>query len=644
MTKLKFIHFKVFVLSILFTQASLAQVDAESRFYTETFNNGVNRNIITDYGAIINDGQDDSQVLTTAINDVSSRPNGGKIYFPAGTYHLKFVHLKSNVHLVFHKNAVVKLPPNDNPWGAIFWIGNRETVQNVSIRGDGGRFTIDVSDAEFSEICIVAKVENVKNFLIDNVHVIENYTQQACFVFGRGHNGGYPEGGILKNLDVIDAEFGYGLVQIGLGSKILFKNIQSTGGICLRLEPADRELTGAKDIVGRNITCTNGNSAVMLSPHSSIGGTINVHGVKSVGCSFGVRIERGFGPYGDGRGRYANDSRVTGILAEYGTNAQVRSDHFLYLPCELKNVEKRRPINWEVSNGWYYDAVSIAPVIYDQGDGDGFYKVEFGQVGFSGFRYQPKVILNSITDKIPDSQCNNSSSNFVTIRKGNASNFAIDGGNGGTNGQNVHLWAYNQNNVNQQWEEINRGNGFYSYKKRNTNFCIDGNNGGSNGQNIHLWTCNNGNQNQHFRKVSLGNNRFRLEKRNASNVSIDGLGGGANAQNVQMGSSNNNSGNQQWIITRVNTAKANKNKLAIRDGASLEKLKIYPNPTKGLMRISGFNNLVSSIKVLNSLGQVIMESSSTESPKNEMSINVSRLQSGVYWVVAGSQTSIFVKE
>jgi len=53
----------------------------------------------------------------------------------------------------------------------------------------------------------------------------------------------------------------------------------------------------------------------------------------------------------------------------------------------------------------------------------------------------------------------------VHIRKRNAQNFALDGNFGAENEQNVYLWNASEDNVNQQWIEIDRGNGFYSYQK-----------------------------------------------------------------------------------------------------------------------------------------------------------------------------------
>ena len=139
--------------------------------------------------------------------------------------------------------------------------------------------------------------------------------------------------------------------------------------------------------------------------------------------------------------------------------------------------------------------------------------------------------------------------NLVHMRKRNATDFAIDGGRRGADGQNVSLWSQNQNNVNQQWLEIDRGDDYYSYQKEGTNYCIDGQNGGVNGQNTILWTCNANNRNQHWKKIAVDGSYYRLEKRNSPAYSLDGGGnGGENGQNVYLWRSSNVNENQHWWI------------------------------------------------------------------------------------------------
>ena len=137
----------------------------------------------------------------------------------------------------------------------------------------------------------------------------------------------------------------------------------------------------------------------------------------------------------------------------------------------------------------------------------------------------------------------------IHITKRNADDFAIDGNFGAANRQSIYLWSENKNNVNQQWVEINRGGGYYSYQKNGTNHCIDGNNGGANGQAVYLYRCTENNQNQHWQKITTSGSTYRLQKRNSPSYSLDGGNDGENGQPLYLWESNNNNQNQQWFIS-----------------------------------------------------------------------------------------------
>ena len=57
------------------------------------------------------------------------------------------------------------------------------------------------------------------------------------------------------------------------------------------------------------------------------------------------------------------------------------------------------------------------------------------------------------------------SGNVVHITKSNATGVAIGGDSGGSNWDPVYLKSSNSGDVNQQWIEIDRGGGYYSYQK-----------------------------------------------------------------------------------------------------------------------------------------------------------------------------------
>jgi len=156
-------------------------------------------------------------------------------------------------------------------------------------------------------------------------------------------------------------------------------------------------------------------------------------------------------------------------------------------------------------------------------------------------------VLDTISNYRQSQSVESGSGDFVSMTKQNAQGFSFDGQDGAAARQGILLGAYNSNDQNQQWEEIDRGNGYYAYKKRGTNHCIDGNNGGANGQLVYLYKCGTNNENQHWKKVNI-NGRYRLEKRNAPAFSIDGNRRGQEGQEVYLWKSDNANQNQQWIF------------------------------------------------------------------------------------------------
>lgn len=137
---------------------------------------------------------------------------------------------------------------------------------------------------------------------------------------------------------------------------------------------------------------------------------------------------------------------------------------------------------------------------------------------------------------------------LVQFRKSNALNYALNGGGAAPSpGQNLKLWAYSSTNDAAIWEEISRGNGYFSYQKVGTGYSIDGGSGGSNTQNVDLQVTDANDFDQHWEKVDKGNGNFQLKKRNA-NFGINGGNGGSNGQNANLYNANSNSQNLQWVI------------------------------------------------------------------------------------------------
>ena len=142
---------------------------------------------------------------------------------------------------------------------------------------------------------------------------------------------------------------------------------------------------------------------------------------------------------------------------------------------------------------------------------------------------------------------NNNSYPLVQIRKRNAQNFCLNGYSSTPfPGQNVRIRSFIADHPGMTWEEIDRGNGFYSYQRVGTNYSIDGGNGGMQDQNVYLWETDANNYNQHWKKVAVGGGYYKLEKRNKRAFSINGGPGGTNNQNVNLWDTSNPSQNLQW--------------------------------------------------------------------------------------------------
>ena len=219
-------------------------------------------------------------------------------------------------------------------------------------------------------------------------------------------------------------------------------------------------------------------------------------------------------------------------------------------------------------------------------------------------------------------------SNLVHIKKRNATGFAIDGMGGGVNGQNIHLWGANQNNANQQWIEIDRGNGYYSYQKQGTNFCIDGGRDGANKQNVFLWQCGNNNQNQHWQKVATSGGAYKLIKRNASGYALNGGSNGTNGQNVNLFNSSNTSQNLQWIITPVGAAKAS-------ELPENKTITILPNPVTNAITIQSAEGAV--LRIYDIHGKEVLIQNIVS---NKQSIDMSTFAKGLYYIKINESTTV----
>lgn len=371
-------------------------------FYDDSFENrSVVKDLKADHGVPTDGSTDISAVLQGAIDELSEN-GGGMLTIPAGSYTFSNIQLRSNVHIgIDHQATLIPHVGQTVKNTTLFELGKAdEEIENVSIRGLGGRFTVKFF--EYTKGLQVVSTGNVKNFYIANFHCIDAQTALSCVNFNatgiETGGSGLPNQGTVENISVENAHYGYGVVQTQAAKNVLFKNLSGTGGATLRFETGltkmnDAQFGGLFNLVGENIECTNGNCAVMISPHAMTNGVVRVDGVKSVGCGFAVRIEGGFvskkyATAGLKPGTFAERSYVKNIEATFGEHAQLKQKHLPYMPLELMNSVR---IPEEAEFATPFIGPSIAAVLNDAN-----YRVDVENVTAHGFQFADDVVTEPV--------------------------------------------------------------------------------------------------------------------------------------------------------------------------------------------------------------------------------------------------------
>lgn len=384
----------------------MAQVDREENFYTPPETCKLVKDLRHDYRVDNSFETDDSAKLQQAIEEVSRR-GGGRIVIPSGDYCLANVILKSNVHLELDAGVTIRPPvtigkTNKGTFRSYVVFGlpgePASPVENVSVAGQNGSFTVDLRGCENPGSRVVS-IQHAKNFMIANMRVEDDYSKFSAVVLN-GANG--AENGIVKNIHVSNADYGYGVVQMQTGVNILFKNLYGKGGATLRFESHNHDLrdTGNADvidrIVARDIRSECGNAAIMLSPHFVTNGTVDLENITAIGSGFAVRIENGFttkeeAALGLKPGSFDSRTSLRNVKAVFSeTGAQLKSKHYKYMPLDLQKKVSKSPIR---PGGKSFHGPSIAVVVYDCN-----YTIDFDDADVTqadGFRPGQRVVRNA---------------------------------------------------------------------------------------------------------------------------------------------------------------------------------------------------------------------------------------------------------
>lgn len=401
-------NFKIIVLIVTLVLPGFLQLHAqvESDFFKDTSTSVIVKDLVLDYGVNNQDEQDDSPLLQQAIDEVSAL-GGGKIMLPYGTYYLMGIFLKDNVHLMIDSATTIV---GAAPTGVIFSMGLARkgadalvTIRNVSIRGNGGRYTVDIRHGEVNEKLWFANCRNVDNFMIADFNIQDHYTKMSGVTLNTGwYEDQYvmARNGVVKNGDVVNAHVGYGLIQVQCCSHVLFKNLSGQGGVTLRMESGavanSPEYILIDDVWGRKISSRYGSSAFIMGAHTKKNGYVNIKNVYTISSGSGGGIGKGYVTEAEAAagltpGYFSPDSEVDSVHAVFGYNAQVKWKNFDMVPCPIRHL---------ISDDKTGDSVShLAPSFAAMSHNDT--AISLTNVTWEGFKYQSNLIVSK-EDELKD--------------------------------------------------------------------------------------------------------------------------------------------------------------------------------------------------------------------------------------------------
>ncbi|VGO18545.1 glycoside hydrolase family protein [Pontiella sulfatireligans] len=392
------------ILLILVFFACIANSDAA---YTEVMKtDGPEKNLKTDYHLVDDNAEvDQSDKLQKAIDEMSEK-GGGRLIIPKGTYQFFGVAMKSNVHILLEQGTVIR--PSLIKAGKVCVLtfvsdeGPERFVENVSIRGLNGRYTIDFSQGGSLCGARFIRCERVRNFLIADADIRDSQTGYSAMNFCPSKVNGAntwevfrPTNGTVRDCSLFNSHHGYGLVQFHGAENLLFENLYSRGGITLRFETGSGgDYAGVFDITGKNIVNENGETAVALYPHAVQNGNVWIDGVTAISSGWAVSAGGGGPPSKkdmaknpDSKpGRFGDDSYVINVHAIFGKTAQIAKKGACRTPKEyIKDLKVP-----EDADGQYFEGASIGVV--HEGILNDTYQLRIENVTSEGFKYNDGIV------------------------------------------------------------------------------------------------------------------------------------------------------------------------------------------------------------------------------------------------------------
>ena len=284
---------------------------------------------------------DDTRAFVECQRQLAS--TGGCVSIPPGEYQVMGVPLNtSNIHWQFSGSAVIKpfhAYTTNSDYTDLFIVGaTNASGWNVAPRGEpkgpsltpvtnvaftgpsGGHMVIDMQHPPVCPWPVRGvRFGSVSNFSLHNVLVKQanNNTDPSlpcpglrpALSMSHGPDWNSPSYGHVENITALGGWPGYGLIQVQAATFVHFENLDSTGGVTLRMETGGDNGYVA-DITGNNIICRDGSTALMAGPHAQVNGKFNVKNLYAYSCTTVASAGGGFAQKGKPAGSFVSTQAI----------------------------------------------------------------------------------------------------------------------------------------------------------------------------------------------------------------------------------------------------------------------------------------------------------------------------------------------
>ncbi|WP_337102549.1 RICIN domain-containing protein [Paenibacillus sp. YIM B09110] len=499
-----------------------------------------------------------TSTIQQAINDANARSGGGTVYFPVGIYKFSQIELKSNVTLYLAAGAVLRgsstLSDYDFSETQFRKANIRiEGATNVAIKGrgmiDSNGTTLTTGDSGPNREYIIFSFKNAagtkpNNLTFEGITLRDGTTWN--FRIEDATNVKISNVKIVNNVNWIHGD---GFDIVNTSHAVVDQCFAYTGDDVYDAKSSTEE--PMTDVVFKN----------SVAFTESAGTKVGMQGQAAVSDIWFINIDviqgyRGISvdhDQGNGvwDGLHFIDIRTERIYNN-GTSGQFRTAPILIWSAKYGSSEVGPISNVEIIGCSFEDTRGFTSYIQGYDSTSKVSNVTIRDLKMNGSYVtnasEGTFNINANTSNITFSLSLEPDAYYKFSSK-KSGKFADVDDSSTANGATVHQWS-NNDQLNQEWQLVDAGNGYFKIKNRNSGKVLDVEGASKDdGAKVIQWT-DNGGHNQHWEIINVSEGYYKIKNRNSGKLlDVENASTSNGADLIQY--TDKGGDNQKWLFTEL---------------------------------------------------------------------------------------------